>query len=802
MAAASAAAPDSEVVMTSGFWFREEVTEDMSVTMRLKNITFDAKSEFQRAQIVETAPFGKTLVLDGKSQSAKFDEPVYHESLVHPALLMHPNPKSVYIGGGGEGATAREILRHKTVEKCVMVDIDEVVCNICKEQMPEWGAGAWDDARFEVHFEDAKAYLEKDERKYDVIIMDIADPIEAGPGIVLYTQEFYKFAVTKLNPGGILVTQSGPGSVLNADECFACINQTLRTVFDFVVPYTSDVPSFGSNWAFNMAFNKDSDIGAKLEAAAGASPSAKMLSAMTPAVFDDAIAARGLTGDLKFLDGISAAGIFGVPRPVRDTIEAETRVMTVANPPSSHRRVQTRASTLLDAMRAFQSAAPAASSMAPNGGNYPCLCVFRGVEAERSAFALAPPSLGLFHNACGQDGVASSHKPIKPLRSAFDAEAGVWRVWIRPKATTGSHLAQVRVQWGANVVMSGGFEVRTKPHKWVLLQRVPSHWDVAAVEAFVARCDPSSTSPIITLVRPSAPPAGAPADAGMPHAFVQLRDRSAAHDMMKGFRALCASSASSSSSSSSSGAAAGGACDGVVASFLAGLSRAVAEDPSLASLPVPVPSLACPAFVQVPADDTASTVSVRSVSGGASSPPERASKRGRDCDDPDGDEQPEQEQEPELASCGASSVGGSHCSASSRPASKRARPASPLGLSSASQVDWDSASVGSSSRSSALASTHGTGRCTSAAEDAMSFQSLPAPVLPLSAPRWRVGGAYLAAPSLIQRSVSLATCDEDCDEGVLERPPTDDCAVSFGCHDGALPCCGGHDDASLLGLLA
>jgi len=423
-------------------------------------------------------------------------------------------------------------------------------------------------------------------------------------------------------------------------------------------------------------------------------------------------------------------------------------------------------------------------------------------RAARQAFALAPPSLGLFHNACGQDGVASSHKPIKPLRSAFDAEAGVWRVWIRPKATTGSHLAQVRVQWGANVVMSGGFEVRTKPHKWVLLQRVPSHWDVAAVEAFVARCDPSSTSPIITLVRPSAPPAGAPADAGMPHAFVQLRDRSAAHDMMKGFRALCASSASSPSSSSSSGAAAGGACDGVVASFLAGLSRAVTEDPSLASLPVPVPSLACPAFVQVPADDTASTVSVRSVSGGASSPPERASKRGRDCDDLDGDEQPEQEQEPELASCGASSVGGSHCSASSRPASKRARPASPLGLSSASQVDWDSASVGSSSRSSALASTHGTGRCTSAAEDAMSFQSLPAPVLPLSAPRWRVGGAYLAAPSLIQRSVSLATCDEDCDEGVLERPPTDDCAVSFGCHDGALHCCGGHDDASLLGLLA
>lgn len=423
-------------------------------------------------------------------------------------------------------------------------------------------------------------------------------------------------------------------------------------------------------------------------------------------------------------------------------------------------------------------------------------------RAARQAFALAPPSLGLFHNACGQDGVVSSHKPIKPLRSAFDAEAGVWRVWIRPKATTGSHLAQVRVQWGANVVMSGGFEVRTKPHKWVLLQRVPSHWDVAAVEAFVARCDPHSTAPIITLVRPSAPPAGAPADAGMPHAFVQLRDRSAAHDMMKGFRSLCASPASSSSSScaASPGAASGKVCDGVVASFLAGLSRAVAEDPSLASLPVPVPSLACPAFVQVPADDTASTASVRSVSGGALSPPERASKRGRDSDVSDEYELPEQSPEEKHASCTASS--GSPRSASPGPASKRARPVSPLGLSLASQREWECASVGSStSFSSGLASTNGTGRCTSATEDAMSFQSLPAPVLPLRAPRWRVGGAHLAAPSLIQRSVSLASCGVDCEEGVLERPPTDEC-LSVECDDSIDQFGAGFDDSSLLGLLA
>lgn len=107
--------------------FTEEVTPELSTRAKLNKITFDSKSKFQTVQIIETGPFGVTLVLDGKTQSAASDEAVYHEHLVHPAMLLHGNPKSVYIGGGGEYATAREVLRHSSVEKCVMVDIDEVV---------------------------------------------------------------------------------------------------------------------------------------------------------------------------------------------------------------------------------------------------------------------------------------------------------------------------------------------------------------------------------------------------------------------------------------------------------------------------------------------------------------------------------------------------------------------------------------------------------------------------------------------------------------------------------------------------
>ncbi len=96
--------------------------------MTLNKIYHSTNSEFQQIDVIDTY-FGKTLVTDGKTQSTQFDEFAYHESLVHPALLNFAKnnghgPKTVLIGGGGELATAREVLRYSSVEKCVMVDLD------------------------------------------------------------------------------------------------------------------------------------------------------------------------------------------------------------------------------------------------------------------------------------------------------------------------------------------------------------------------------------------------------------------------------------------------------------------------------------------------------------------------------------------------------------------------------------------------------------------------------------------------------------------------------------------------------
>nr|CCA23198.1 spermine synthase putative [Albugo laibachii Nc14] len=302
-------------------WFREGLTPELYISAALKRTTFEAKSDFQTMQIIETHSFGKTLVLDGKTQSAQSDEMIYHETLVHPALLCHPNPKTVYIGGGGEFATAREVLKHKSVEKVVMVDIDELVCDMCRKELPEWNDGAYEDPRTEVYYADAHAFLKQYDGTFDVIIMDIADPIEAGPGYVLYTQEFYQYAQTKLNKNGVLVTQSGPGAMYNWNECFASIHATMKNSFNTVVPFTVDIPSFGCMWAFNLALNDD-ECGEK------AVTSIRERCAKDT----NTLIADRLSKPLKFYDGVSHLGIFGLPKPIREAVENETRVITIDNP--------------------------------------------------------------------------------------------------------------------------------------------------------------------------------------------------------------------------------------------------------------------------------------------------------------------------------------------------------------------------------------------------------------------------------------------------------------------------------------
>ncbi len=53
----------------------------------------------------------KILFLDRVQQSTLFGDAAYHEALVHPAMMSHPNPKRVAIIGG-KSANKRNTLSH------------------------------------------------------------------------------------------------------------------------------------------------------------------------------------------------------------------------------------------------------------------------------------------------------------------------------------------------------------------------------------------------------------------------------------------------------------------------------------------------------------------------------------------------------------------------------------------------------------------------------------------------------------------------------------------------------------------
>jgi len=106
------------------------------IALEIAATLLQATTRFQQLEICDTVSYGRALFLDDKIQSAEQDEFIYHESLVQPAMVCHPKPRRVFIAGGGEGATLREVLRHKTIERVVMCDLDEQVVDAARRLLP------------------------------------------------------------------------------------------------------------------------------------------------------------------------------------------------------------------------------------------------------------------------------------------------------------------------------------------------------------------------------------------------------------------------------------------------------------------------------------------------------------------------------------------------------------------------------------------------------------------------------------------------------------------------------------------
>jgi spermidine synthase len=297
-------------------WFSDYISPDLTVLHSIKERIYSGRTKFQSVDIVDTGSFGVCLVLDGKIQSSEADEFIYHEALVHPAMLTHPRPERVFIAGGGEGATLREVLAHKTVKKAVMADIDEEVVSLCHRLLPSWHQNAFDDPRAELHFVDARKYLEESSEKFDVIIIDLVDPLEQGPARLLYTREFYQIVKQKLGPDGIMSVQAEPAEWKNLDN-FAAIVNTLRNVFPIARPYQVHVPSFLGLWGF-VAASQSLDP-----------------CELAPEEVDTRISTR-ISKKLKSYDGLTHQAMFTIPKHIRRQLTASKTIITDKQPISAY----------------------------------------------------------------------------------------------------------------------------------------------------------------------------------------------------------------------------------------------------------------------------------------------------------------------------------------------------------------------------------------------------------------------------------------------------------------------------------
>lgn len=231
-------------------WYTEEFENRVRLGLHVERTLFRGQSAYQRVEVFETTLFGKALAIDGLFMTSEVDEADYHELLVQPAMCTAPAVRNVLIIGGGDGGSAREVLKHPEVERCVLVEIDPMVVEVCKEYLPKIGT-AWNDPRLEVLFEDGVAFVDRAEPgSFDIVILDGSDPV--GPAEALFGTKFFESVRRLLPEQGVFALQSE--SPLLFEKVFYETQASLKEIFGRASPYFRSVPIYGAGpWSWTYA---------------------------------------------------------------------------------------------------------------------------------------------------------------------------------------------------------------------------------------------------------------------------------------------------------------------------------------------------------------------------------------------------------------------------------------------------------------------------------------------------------------------------------------------------------------------
>lgn len=227
-------------------WVEESLNPDFRYGIRVDDWLMRQRSDYQQVEVVASRSFGRMLVLDGSFQCSERDEFLYHEPLVHAALLRVPEPRRVLIVGGGDGGAAEEALKHSQLEELVHVEIDAVVVQAARRFLGRIHRGVLDgaDRRHRLVIADAAEFVDHDRSLYDAIILDLTDP--GGPSTLLYHAEFLGRCAARLHDHGALSMHvASPWA--QRDRAASALS-ALRAAFGCVTPLLVTIPLSGGPW--------------------------------------------------------------------------------------------------------------------------------------------------------------------------------------------------------------------------------------------------------------------------------------------------------------------------------------------------------------------------------------------------------------------------------------------------------------------------------------------------------------------------------------------------------------------------
>lgn len=235
-------------------WFTENHSDNVRFSIKVDKHLRSAQSEFQRIDVFESKEFGRILALDGYLMITEKDEYIYHEMITHVPMAVNPDIRNVLVIGAGDGGTVRELCRYSSIENIDMVEIDEMVVEICREYLPQT-ACRLSDPRVHIFYQDGLRFVRNKENEYDLIIVDSTDPFGVGEG--LFTREFYGNCFKALKADGILVNQHESTFYTAYANSMKRAHSRIKSTFPLALVYQAHIPTYPSgHWLFGFASKK------------------------------------------------------------------------------------------------------------------------------------------------------------------------------------------------------------------------------------------------------------------------------------------------------------------------------------------------------------------------------------------------------------------------------------------------------------------------------------------------------------------------------------------------------------------